>query len=128
MSSNANYLFRDVFILRIFSLSPLTKLSEIGEKTRFNYDQNADSVLIYFVCFDSHSLFYIKLHIRGRIEHQPDKENLAREISFLSNRHRVQMYRKEVQPKNVIAICVEKCRLRLLTLFGQKLSLPLRSS
>lgn len=85
-------------------------------------------IIISFVCFDSRSLFYIKLHITGRIEHQQDKENLAREISFLLDCHRVQIIRKEVQPKNVTPICVRKHRLKLLILFGQKLNLPLRSS
>ncbi|MCI13544.1 origin recognition complex subunit 3-like [Trifolium medium] len=49
-------------------------------------------------------------------------------MSFLLNRHRVKRNEKEVQMKNVIAVCISKCRLKLLILFGQKLNLPLRSS
>lgn len=91
------------------------------------YRQSADLVLIW-VPFDSHSLFFIKRQPEEKIERRMGRGNCARETSRLHRRQKAERNWKEVCLKEVIAFCLSNSRLKLLTLFGQRLNLPLRSS
>jgi len=75
---------------------------------------------------NSHSSFFIKLHPGEKIEHQLHRQSRAREMSYLHH-HKVKRSWEEVWQRNVIPICFSNYRLKLLTLSGQRLNLPLRS-